>query len=83
VNIPLMRGSRALLDETIAAADAMPAAVRLADRLARDGHRAALDALEHLATRFEGARRHALLAGDALRRELAESRQTINEGAGR
>jgi hypothetical protein len=64
-----MRSSRTLLDEIVSAADAMPLAVRSADRLARDGDRGALDALDRLAERAEGLRRHALLARGALVRE--------------
>ena len=64
-----MRPARQMLDEIVSAADAMPLAVRTADRLARDGNRSALDALERLAERAEGLRRHALLAREALIRE--------------
>jgi hypothetical protein len=74
MNASLMRSSQTLLDEIVSAADAMPLAVRAADRLARIGDRAALDALERLAERFEGARRHALLACDAIRRERETTR---------
>jgi hypothetical protein len=69
VNVALMRRSSDYLAEIVAAADALPLAVRTTDRLARDGDRGALDALDRLAERAEGLRRHALLARGALVRE--------------
>jgi hypothetical protein len=65
----MMRPARDMLAEIVEAGDAMPRAVRNADRLARDGDRGALDALDRLAERAEGLRRHALLAREALMRE--------------
>jgi hypothetical protein len=69
VNVAAMRPARDMLAEIVEAGDAMPLAVRTADRLARDGDRGALDALDRLAERAEGLRRHALLAREALVRE--------------
>ena len=69
MNVALMRASRDMLDELVHACDAMPLAMRTADRLARDGDRGALNALDRLAEFAEGLRRHALLAREALVRE--------------
>jgi hypothetical protein len=64
-----MRSSRALIDEVLTALEALPNAARTADRLVRDGDRAALDALERLAERLGGAQRHTNEARAALMRE--------------
>jgi hypothetical protein len=70
----LIRGSAALIPEVVAAGEGFPDAVRTVARLARDGDRSALDALERLAERAEGLRRHALLAREAIIREREPSR---------